>query len=94
MILGQILGEGLEGSADPLNVGAENRDGSSGVNLGSVPATGDELSILTSPPVPGGAVTITYDALAVEPGTHKITAEMTSSVTPGTTIEVVTLTGS
>jgi subtilisin family serine protease len=82
----------IEGSADPLNVGAENRDGSSGVNLGSVPATGAELSILTSPPVPGGAVTITYDALAVEPGIHEITAKMTSSVTEGTTIEVVTLT--
>jgi hypothetical protein len=50
------------GSSDGLTVGAENRDGSSGVMLGSVPATGNDFTIVASPPVPGGSVTVTYDA--------------------------------
>lgn len=72
-----------------LTVGAENRDGSSGVNLGSVPAAGSDFSIRTSPPTPGGKVTITYDAFGRDTGTFDLVASLTSSVTAGTTTETV-----
>jgi hypothetical protein len=78
----------MVGSGDPigLTVGAENRNGESGVELGSVPATGDEYTVVTSPPAPGGSATINYDAVGVSPGHQNLTAKMTSDITPGTTV--------
>ena len=63
-----------DGTADGLTVGAENRDGSSGVNLGKVPVAGEQYSIETSPPEAGGSVTITYDALGTKSGTYELVA--------------------
>jgi len=82
------------GSGDPvgLNTGAENRDGSSGVNLGSVPASGDAYHIETSPPAAGGTATITYDAIGQNAGTTRLKAKMTSDVTQGTAFAYVTMT--
>jgi subtilisin family serine protease len=73
------------------NSGAENRTGTSGVNL-TTPANGTEWRVNTSPPTAGGVVTFTYNASADTPKTYTSTATMTSSVTPGTSQAVQTLT--
>jgi len=80
-----------DGTSDGLSVGAENRDGSSGTNLGTVPAAGTQYSIETSPPAAGGSVTIPYQALGKVKGTFDIVATMRSEVQNGDTREVVTL---
>jgi hypothetical protein len=80
------------GSADGLTVGAENRDGTSGVNYGPVPADGDELAVRTTGPTAGGTVTIGYDAVGRRTGTLELVAALTSDVTPGITTEKVSVT--
>jgi subtilisin family serine protease len=80
------------GSADGLTVGAENRDGTSGVELGRLPASGESFLVNTSGPTPGGSVTITYDAFGRREGEYDIFARLTSNVIVGTTTEVVHLT--
>jgi hypothetical protein len=80
------------GSPDGLNAGAENRDGSSGVNMSPLPTDNTDWTINTSPPTPGGFVEITYQALGNEKGVFVIPARMTSDQTVGTTTERVTLT--
>ncbi|MGZ5393685.1 MAG: hypothetical protein ACXWD3_18140, partial [Mycobacterium sp.] len=78
------------GSTTGLNVGAENRDGTSAADLGIdvVPAlTG--YDVIAGSPIPGGSMTISYDALGKKVGTWPVRATMTSDVTPGTTKEVV-----
>ena len=71
--------------------GAENRDGTSGKNL-TTPADNTEWAVNTGPPTPGGTVTFTYDASADVPGTYDSTAGLTSTLTPGITQAVQTLT--
>jgi subtilisin family serine protease len=85
----------IVGSGDPagLNVGAENRSGTSGKNLGAVPASGDEYTVVTGPPTPGGLVTINYKAFARSAGVFDVIATLTSNITPGETTKVVRLTG-
>jgi len=78
-------------SSDGLTVGAENRDGTSGVNLGAAP-TAVDYTITTSPPAPGGSVTITYDALAKAAGTYDIVANMTTNLMNSATRVPVRLT--
>jgi subtilisin family serine protease len=86
--------ETVEGSGDPVGlvVGAENRDGSSAVQLGEVPASGEDYSILTSLPKEGGAVTITYTATGTTEGRYRIPARLTSDIQSGTTTEFAGLT--
>ena len=88
------LGEVGPGDAEVgLTVGAENRDGSSGVNLGAVPASGADYTITTAPPQPGGSVTIGYDAIARNRlGAVALIASMTSDIVTGTTVDVETIT--
>jgi hypothetical protein len=74
-----------------LTVGAENRNGTSGVNLGSTPAAGDDYEVFTSPPTPGGSVTITYDAFGRRAGTYDLIANLTSNLFNGTSQKVVKL---
>jgi subtilisin family serine protease len=83
----------VEGSGDPVGlvVGAENRAGTSAVQLGEVPASGEDYSILTSPPE-RGAVTITYTATGITKGSHRIPARLTSDIQSGTTTEFAGLT--
>jgi len=83
------LGTGVPGFT---NAGAENRDGSSGINMSPLPGDNTDWTINTSPPTPGGKVEIVYDAFGKERGTWDLIARMTSDQTVGTTIEVVTLT--
>ena len=80
------------GSSDGLNAGAENRDGTSGVNMSPLPSDNTDWTINTSPPTPGGFVEITYDALGKKAGVYIVPARMTSDQTLGTTTERVTLT--
>jgi hypothetical protein len=77
------------GAGNPVNAGAENRDGSSGVNF--TPASDTDWTINTSPPTPGGVVDITYVATGKKAGTYVVPARMTSDLTTGTTTERVTL---
>ncbi|MBA2426476.1 MAG: S8 family serine peptidase, partial [Actinobacteria bacterium] len=74
------------GAGDPigLTVGAENRDGTSGVMLDRAPVPDEEFSLLTSPPMPGGSETVTYRAKGKKPGRYALTARMRSSVNTGT----------
>jgi hypothetical protein len=81
---------GDPGSA--INWGAENRDGTSGKNIPSAPANNTEWRPVLTPPTAGGSATFTYDASADQPKTYTSTASMTSSVTPGTSQSVQTLT--
>jgi hypothetical protein len=88
-------GLGNAGSGDPAsgqNWGAENRTGTSGVNIASAPVNGHEFSVDTSPPTPGGSASFGYDATADTPGTYDSTARMTSNLTPGITQALQTLT--
>jgi subtilisin family serine protease len=76
------------GAGDPgsgSNWGAENRDGSSGQNIATQPATGSEFAVNTSPPTAGGTTTLTYDIWAKLAGTYHSVAAMTSDLTPGVT---------
>ncbi|MDQ5810693.1 MAG: hypothetical protein M3358_08070 [Actinomycetota bacterium] len=84
----------VEGSGDPVGlvVGAENRDGSSAVQLGEVPASGEEYSILTSPPEAGGAISITYTATGAAEGSYRIPARLTSDIQSGTSTQFAGLT--
>ncbi|MGZ8652268.1 MAG: hypothetical protein ACXWX5_08850, partial [Actinomycetota bacterium] len=81
-------------SGDPavgLTVGAENRDGSSGVEISSAALPNTDWTVVTSPPAAGGSVTITYDALGNAAGDHPLVAKLTSDATAGTTIEKVVI---
>jgi hypothetical protein len=81
----------ITGPTAPLNVGAENRDGSSGVNLGSVPVSGSDDTITAGAPTAGGSVTVTYTAVGVRRGTYSLPANLESDITPGVTTRVVTI---
>ncbi|HVM67480.1 MAG TPA: hypothetical protein VMU14_21590, partial [Acidimicrobiales bacterium] len=75
-------------SGDPgssMNWGAENRDGTSGVNIASAPADNSEYRVTLTGPTAGGSVTITYDVSSKNVGTYRTRAAMTSDLTPGTT---------
>ncbi|MDX6481373.1 MAG: hypothetical protein QOG85_1883 [Gaiellaceae bacterium] len=91
-------GLGNAGSGDPdsgQNWGAENRDGTSGINIPSAPANGSEYEVVMGDPVPGGSVTIPFDIFGGEVGTWHSDAKLTSDRTPGTTIvpRTITITG-
>ena len=76
---------GAAGSSDGLIVGAENRDGSSGADLGmDVPPANTGYQVITGNPVPGGSKTISYEAKGVVNGTYTILSTMTSDITQGT----------
>jgi len=76
------------GSGDPssgVNWGAENRTGTSGVSISPAPTNGSEWSVNTSPPTPGGTVTIDYDVLGKKVGSSSLRVLMWSDVVAGTT---------
>lgn len=81
-------GLGNAGSGDPgsgVNWGAENRDGTSGLNIATAPANGSEYRVTLTPPTAGGTASIRYTLSALRVGRYRSTASMTSNVTPGTT---------
>ncbi|MEO6350274.1 MAG: S8 family serine peptidase [Candidatus Limnocylindrales bacterium] len=80
---------GAAGSSDGLIVGAENRDGSSGADLGwNVPPANTGYQVITGNPTPGGSMTITYDAKGVHKGTYKILSTMVTDITQGTATDL------
>ena len=79
-------------SPEGLQVGAENRDGTSAKTLAGAPATGQEYTVVTAPPTAGGTASFTYKAGTNGPGIFNSIASLTSDITPGTTIVPVTLT--
>ena len=77
------------GSGDPdsgQNWGAENRDGSSGLNIASAPVNGHEYQPVLSGPMPGGSVSLAFDVFGKKTGSWFSDASMTSNQTVGTTI--------
>jgi subtilisin family serine protease len=86
---------GNASSGDPnsaVNWGAENRLGTSGLNIAAPPADGSEYRPVLSGPTPGGSVVITYDVTSSSAKTLSSVAAMTSSLTPGITQSVAALT--
>jgi subtilisin family serine protease len=80
------------GASTGINEGAENRTGTSGVNLDPFAASDSSYTVNAGFPTPGGSVNITYDAKGVRAGTYTLPARMTSNQTVGTTSKLVTLT--
>jgi hypothetical protein len=80
---------GDPGSA--MNWGAENRDGSSGLNIPSAPADASEYRPMLGAPVAGGMVTFPFDIFSKKVGMWHSDAKMTSDQTPGTTIAPQTI---
>jgi hypothetical protein len=82
----------IGGPTSPLSVGAENRDGSSGVNLdpADIP-TSPDWTITTSAPKAGGSVTIPYEAYGKKAGTYTITATLTADTMKAAAKQAVTL---
>jgi len=81
----------IPAAGDPagLTVGAENRDGTSGQMLGSVPADDSDYTVVAGAPTPGGTVVITYRAKALVAGNATLTARLRSPVMPGVSIQRV-----
>jgi len=76
-----------------VNWGAENRDGTSGLNIPAPgPAASSQWRVFVSGPTPGGHQTISYDLTSDEAGTFTSTASMTSNLTAGTTQVPVVIT--
>jgi subtilisin family serine protease len=73
-------------NANDPGQGAENRTGTSGQNIAGPIADNSSYSIHTSPPTPGGSVTVTYDVKGKKPGSYTLTTNMTSDQVAGTTV--------
>jgi len=78
------------GASTGLSAGAENRDGSSGVN--QAPQANADFTVNTSPPQPGGSVVITYDAFGKKVGSFTLIARMSTTQTAGVTSALVPIT--
>lgn len=77
-----------------LTVGAENSDGNRGANVyvdgnGTIPVSGTELVVTSSPGAPSPATTITFDVIGRTPGTWTSRAEVRSPVVAGVGVAVV-----
>ena len=77
-------------ASDGVNAGAENRDGTSGVNI--TPTAGSDWTVTLSGPIPGGSVALTYDAFGRNSGTFTSTATLNSNVAVGTNVKPISIT--
>ena len=75
-----------DGAPDGLTIGAENRDGTSGVNLDSISGDGSEVTVLTSPGTGRRGVTLDYVATGNSAGAAVLRAIMSTDVTNGETV--------
>jgi hypothetical protein len=73
-------------AGQPLQIGAENINGTGGGQLptGTLPTS--EIRVTSSAPVPGQTVSYTTTLLGILPGAGKVTTQATSPVVPGTTV--------
>ena len=80
---------GANGAGDvdtTTEIGAENRDGSSGKNMASYLGNGTQYTVNMGQPTAGGSVSIPFDVTGKKTGTFHSDAALTSDQTPGTTI--------
>jgi subtilisin family serine protease len=70
----------------PLEVGAENVDGSAGDTLGFNVTPTVDLDVISSDPVPGGSVSYDVHVRGIIPGTGTATSTMVGDQLPGTTV--------
>ncbi len=73
-------------ASTPMTAGAENRDGSSGVN--QAPAANSDFTVNDGSPTAGGSFDATYDAFGRRPGHYRVTAAVDSDQVEGTTTVV------
>ncbi len=78
-------------NGQPASYGAENRTGTSGVNI-PAPSSDTDYSIQTSPPSAGGAVSFDYAASSRTAGVFKLVTSLTTPAIKGTTAVQDTLT--
>ncbi len=92
-IEGQWLSYGTVGgpNGQPLAIGAENRDGTSGVNLAGV-VSDTEYVVTLAPPTPGGSVSFSYRASSRHAGRYDLLASLVTPIVKGTTAVKTTLT--
>jgi Subtilase family/PA domain len=80
---------GPNGAGDPddtTEIGAENRDGTSGQNMSSYLGNGTQYTVNMGAPTPGGSVTVPFDVSGRRIGTYHSDASLTSDQTKGITI--------
>jgi hypothetical protein len=82
----------LGGAAgQPAEYGAENKDGSSGVNI-AAPSSNADYTVNAGHPTPGGKVHFTYRASSSRAGIYRLLTSVTSPLVRGTTTAATTLT--
>ncbi|GAA1859466.1 S8 family serine peptidase [Microbacterium koreense] len=79
-------------AAAPGVAGAENRDGTSGVALATLPTAGDEYAVTTSPSTAGGTVTFDYTLRGLIRGTWSTVAVLRSDALRSTPMELTRIT--
>jgi hypothetical protein len=87
-VYGPVTGTG---ASTGLTVGAENSDGTSGINVTVLPATGNADTVVASGPRPGESETITYVLTGARAGSYDVVASMKSPLVPGTTVQTITI---
>jgi len=78
-------------NGNPLAVGAENPDGTSGISLGTV-SSDTEYQVLTRPPTPGGVASYAVTFRALFPGDNKVATSLRSESIRAIPVEVNTIT--
>ena len=78
-------------SGQPAEYGAENKDGSSGVNM-PAPASGSDDTVNAGDPTPGGKVKFTYQASSARAGKYRLLTSVYSPLVRGVTTAATTLT--
>ena len=87
------IANGTVNTAPPgygLSQGAENRDGTSGKSY--VGGSDADWTVNTTPPAPGGTVTVTYEASSTRAGTYVLAPTATTPLVKGTISVPQTLT--
>ncbi|MFL5798199.1 MAG: S8 family serine peptidase [Actinomycetota bacterium] len=80
------------GAPTGRNEGAENIDGTSGLDLAHTPVAGERFVVRTSGPRPGETETITYHVGAGAPGDYRIASTLEAEGNPGLTIRFLDFT--
>ena len=79
-------------AASAVATGAENRDGTSGVELAELPSEGDEVAVTTAPPSAGGTVSFDYTLRGLVKGKWSTFATLRSDALRTTPVEQTEIT--